>query len=111
MAPASKRTLRSPRSVHASAASYTLSDRLAALRAELVASGAYVDWQDLEEMCIVGKGTFSIVTKCTYTPQQSTSRQRVVAVKQIRTELLNNPREVATFLEEVKLLRKLNYKV
>ncbi|GAB4820884.1 hypothetical protein N2152v2_007930 [Parachlorella kessleri] len=110
VAPAGKRSLRSPRSVHASAASYTLSERLTALRAELVASGAYVDWQDLEEMCIVGKGTFSIVTKCKYEPQQSGGRQRVVAVKQIRTELLNNPREVATFLEEVKLLRKLNYK-
>lgn len=42
--------------------------------------------------------------------KSSNGAARQVAVKEIKTELLNDPVEVRQFVEEVKLLRKLKHK-
>lgn len=41
-----------------------VSSRLAALRTQLEESSAYVDYRQLDELRILGKGAFATVTKC-----------------------------------------------
>ncbi|GAB4820768.1 hypothetical protein N2152v2_007814 [Parachlorella kessleri] len=93
--------------------SLRLSQRLTTLR-DLLGSSAYVDWQQLEHIKPLGSGSFADVSKCSFRPLleggQLADAPKVVACKQIRTELLGDPQEVANFVQEVKLLRKLNHK-
>ncbi len=81
--------------------------RLALLRDKL--STLYVDWKDLEEQKVVGKGAFATVIKCIYT-SPTTGQELVVAVKQIRSNLLGDSKEVHLFVEEAKLLSTLNHR-
>ena len=91
-----------------------LSQRLTTLR-DLLGTTAYIDWQQLDHFKPLGSGSFADVSRCSFRPlldggDQLAAASRVVACKQIRTELLGDPQEVANFVQEVKLLRKLNHK-
>jgi hypothetical protein len=90
-----------------------LSQQLTTLRDQLGGS-AFVDWQQLKTLRHLGQGSFAEVGLCSFQPSKSGALEpaipEVVAVKQIRTELLGDSAEVATFVEEVKLLRKLKHK-
>jgi hypothetical protein len=43
------------------APAYMLSERLVALRTQLSGSSAFVDWQDLDEERLLGRGSFATV--------------------------------------------------
>jgi hypothetical protein len=90
-----------------------LSQRLTTLRDQL-GDSAFVEWQQLDTLKHLGQGSFAEVSACRFRPSKDDPWQlavpRVVARKQSRTELLGDPAEVATFVDEVKLLRKLKHK-
>lgn len=77
---------------------------------DLMDSSTYVDSHQLKLVRQLGAGAFATVALYEYTPAGGSGATRLVAVKQMRTELLDDPAEVKTFVKEVELLRKLRHK-
>jgi hypothetical protein len=56
----------------------------------------------------LGRGSSATVTQCRW--NSPNGGQQMVAMKKIRTELLQNPQEVKSFVSEVRLLRRLEHR-
>ena len=77
---------------------------------DMVGPEAYVSQANLRNIRPLGRGAFAEVTLAALPPEGKEGEERRVAVKTLHKNLLEDPDEVALFLKEVKLLRKLKHR-
>lgn len=70
--------------------------------------GWWVDFDDLTRGRVIGEGRFAIVEHCTLRRERAPEALNV-AVKFLKPNLLNSPRDLQDFVNEARLLRKIRH--